>query len=123
MLYNEFCRRVTTALPVGTELPNPGGGTSTIVSYTARNVTYRRGQSNISVALEDLYRAYQTFRGTTLTSPQLKSYQPRVFDSTQSGHSCNCTFLFLILQAIGVVDRITGLGQRGHPFQVVIPGS
>jgi len=122
MTYADFCQQLRAALPLGTVLPNPGGGTSTIVSYTARNVTYRRGHSRITMAWEDLYRAYLRFQGTTLDSTMLKDYQPRVFDSTRGGHSCNCTFLFLVLQAMGVVDRIGGAGRRGHPFQVVIRG-
>lgn len=43
MQYHEFCRKVIETLPVGTVLPNPGGGDSTIVSYTGRKVAYRKG--------------------------------------------------------------------------------
>ena len=121
MRYHEFCRKITETLPVGTMLPNPGGGNSTIVSYTPRKVVYQRGNSRIYVAFEDLYNAYDTFRGETLDSTTLRGLNPGVFDSKQSGHSCNCTFLFMVLKAIGVVNRIEGAGKRGNPFRVTIP--
>ena len=122
MLYRDFCQQVKAALPEKAAPRNPGGGTSTIVSYTDRNIRYRRGRSIISVAFEDLHQAYEAFRGTTLDSTMLRAYKPQVFDSRRGGHSCNCTFLFMVLQAIGIVERITGADRRGHPFQIVIPG-
>mgnify|MGYP000554193001 CR=1 FL=1 len=121
MQYHEFCRKVIETLPVGTVLPNPGGGDSTIVSYTGRKVAYQRGSSRFYVAFEDLYDAYDTFRGETLDSTTLRGFKPGIFDSKQSGHSCNCTFLFMVLKAIGVVNRIEGAGKRGNPFRVAIP--
>jgi hypothetical protein len=121
MEYCKFCRRIIEVLPVGTELPNPGGGSSTILSYPRGNIAYRRGNSKFYVAFEDLYDAYDTFRGETLDSTTLRDLNPDVFDSKRGGHSCNCTFLFMALKAIGIVDRIEGAGKRGSPFRVTIP--
>lgn len=121
MQYNEFRRRIMETLPVNTTLPNPGGGDSEILSYTSRNIGYQRGKSTIRVAFEDLYRAYTMFQGEIVDSTQLKRYNPKVFDSKKSGHSCNCSFFYLLLKAIGIVDKIEGAGKRGSPFRVRIP--
>ena len=121
MRYCDFCHQIIETLPVGTVLVNPGGGTSTIVSYTERNIAYQRGNSKIYVAFEDLYDAYNASRGGTLDSSTLRGHNPQVFDSRQGGHSCNCTFLFIVLKAIGVVDRIEGAGKKGAPFRVTVP--
>jgi hypothetical protein len=43
-----------------------------------------------------------------------------VFPNPAGGHSCNCTMLFILLKAIGAVDRIQGEGVRGDPFWVTI---
>ena len=121
MQHYDFRRKIIETLPVGTALVNPGGGTSTIVSYTERNIAYQRGNPKIYVAFEDLYSAYNACRGGTLDSPTLRGHNPQVFDSRQGGHSCNCTFLFMILKAIEVVDSIEGAGKRGAPFRVTLP--
>jgi hypothetical protein len=102
-------------------LPNPGGGNTVIVSYTDHNIVYQRGNSRICVAFKDLYEAYKMFRGGILDSTKLREYKPWVFDSKRGGHSCNCTFLFMVLRAIGVVDTIAGAGKKGDPFWVKIP--
>jgi hypothetical protein len=121
MRYHDFRQRIIDTLPVGTALPNPGGGNSIIVSYTEHNIAYQRRNSKIYVAFKDLYDAYNTFRGGILDSTTLRGHNPQVFDSKRSGHSCNCTFLFMVLKATGVVDRIEGAGKRSDPFWVMIP--
>ncbi len=121
MKYEEFRRIIMEKLPVNTILPNPGGGNSIILSYTSSNIAYQRGKSTIRVAFEHLYNVYMMFQGDIIDSTQLKRYNPKVFDSTKSGHSCNCTFLYMVLKAIAVVDRIEGAGKKGSPFRVRIP--
>ena len=68
-----------------------------------------------------LYAAYTTFRGKTVSSTDLREYAPQVFDSKRSGHSCNCTLLFMVLKMIGAITTIEGKGVRGNPFRVTIP--
>ena len=121
MKYWEFYQRLVSSLPVGTVLRNPGRGTSEIVSYTDTQIVYKRGNSRIYVSIMDLYDAYERFRGKTVNSTGLRNYAPQVFDSTMGGHSCNCTFLFMVLRAIGTIARIEGEGKRGSPFRAVIP--
>jgi hypothetical protein len=118
--YRQFYQRITSSVPVGTILQNPGDGTTEIKSSTEKNLTYKRGNSNISVAMRDLYDAYRHFQGTTVSSSDLRRFAPSVFDSKQSGHSWNCTVLFMLLREAGIVARIQGKGQKGSPFRVYI---
>ncbi|HEY3267134.1 MAG TPA: hypothetical protein VGM37_09425 [Armatimonadota bacterium] len=118
---DEFEHRVCEALRIGTVLNNPGGGTSAITGLSGGKLAYRRRRSTIRVALRDLYDAYAEFRGRRLSGPDLRIYSPSVFDSAKSGHSCNVTFLFLVLKSIGAVEHICGAGKRGDPFYVIIP--
>ena len=92
------------------------------MSYLEQKVAYRRGRSTIYVAFEDLHDAYATYRGEILDSSTLRAHKPRVFDSKQGGHSCNCTFLFMLVKELGVVDCIHGAGKRGSRFWVELPG-
>jgi hypothetical protein len=120
MNFQQFVSEIMTNLPVGVTLTNPGGGTSTIISYSDKNIVYRRGNSKISVSFEDLFQAYNEFKGKTVYTTDLRKFAPKVFDSKQSGHSCNTTFLFLILKLLGKVDEIKGEGKANHPFYVSI---
>ena len=120
MQYAEFRQRVMSALPPRTVLQNPGGGTTTIISYTDTQIVYLRGRSRMYVSMADLYGALRQFRGTLVTSSDLKEYAPHVFASTRGSHSCNCTVFFMALRAIGLATKIEGRGRRGSPFQVTI---
>lgn len=121
MKYQEFYLQTISKLPVGTTLQNPGGGTSKITKYTNTHMVYKRGRSDIRVSMADLHAAYRTFLGKTVSSTDLREYAPRVFDSKRSGHSCNCTLLFMVLDEIGIVSTIDGDGKSGNPFRVTIP--
>jgi len=118
MTLEEFVERIRTALPVGSILENPGGGTSTIIAHSPSFITYRRGKSSIRVAHESLFKAYTAFLGRQLSSSDLKVFAPNVFDSAArpAGHSCNGTFLLLLLRHLGLAGDIQGKGVRGNPY-------
>jgi len=116
-----FVELVLHRLPAGTVLANPGGGYSQVVRYSGGSLVYRRGSSMFYVSLEDLYDAYRAFLGRHVSSADLRDYARSIFESKSGGHSCNCTMLFMLLKAIGVVDCIHGAGVRGNPFSVTIP--
>jgi len=122
MEFSEFKQKIRTSIPIGTILDNPGGGTSTILSCSSEAMSYRRRNSTIYVSLRDLFDGYVRFKGGSMSSNDLKVINPSVFDSNArpAGHSCNCTFLFMVLQKIGVVTHIQGHGVRGDPFFVVL---
>ena len=119
MTYHDFCSRVKEALPPGTVLPNPGAGTSKIKGYSNAKVSYIRGTSTISISFTDLFTAYTEFSGKEVSSRDLRDYAPQVFDSAArpAGHSCNCTFLFVVLTKLGLADGVRGEGKRNQPFR------
>ena len=118
----EFVKALKASVPVGSVLDNPGGGTSKIVGYSQSSVTYRRGKSTIRVSYESLFRAYSAFSGRQVSSSELKLFAPSVFDSAArpAGHSCNATFLFLLLGELGIASAIAGRGVKGDPYFVAI---
>ena len=122
MNLQKFTTLTKKTLPVGRVIKNPGGGITTIESYTDSKVRYRRGASMIYVSLADLYAAYSRFRGQSVTSAKLTKFRPSVFSSLArpAGHSCNCTFLFVLLQRSKLSGPIKGGGVRGNPFTVKI---
>ena len=123
MDYLDFHHRLVAALPPGTILQNPGGGTTEILNYTASdNLVYLRGRTRIYVSIRELFVAYQLFQGQMVSSADLRDFAPKIFDSKQSGHSCNCTVLFMVLRAMGLVDRIEGRGVAGYPYRVNLRG-
>jgi hypothetical protein len=122
MKFEIFVEQVNNSFPVGSLLQNPGGGTSLIVSIDRLKISYRRGSSTMSIKLLDLFDAYKQFQGMRLTSSDLKSMKPEIFDSSArpAGHSCNCTILFRILEGLQLCEPISGKGVRGSPFSIKI---
>lgn len=118
--FDDFAKRLRANLPEGTVLNNPGGGTSAVIWVDDSRVCYQRGRSRFYVGLRSLYGAYAHFAGGKVTTRQLKDYAPGIFDSTKRGHNCHCTFLFLALQQMGMVEQIYGQGHAGSPFGVTI---
>lgn len=117
-----FIADTKRVLPVGTVIDNPGGGTSTIVGFSETHVSYKRGRSKIAVAFADLYKAYYRFRGKEVSSTDLRKLWPTVYDSTArpAGHSCNCTFLFRLLEELQLSGPMSGSGVRGDPYSVKV---
>ena len=74
----------------------------------------------MSVKFSDLYEAYAHFFGKNMTTTDLRGFKPSVFDSSArpAGHSCNCTFLFLLLFGMKLCGEIEGSGKSGKPFYV-----
>jgi hypothetical protein len=63
-------------------------------------------------------RLYEGYWEDTCSSNDLKIYDPHIVISKSDGHSCNCTFVFLVLKELGLVE-IKGNGVRGNPFYVI----
>jgi hypothetical protein len=123
MTRQEFIHAARIALPSGYMFDNPGGGTSRILSVDEKAITYLRRNSSIRVQFADLFRAYDQFKGRKVSSTDLRGFAPAVFDSNArpAGHSCNCTFLFHLLQRLSLTDGpLEGRGVRGDPFSISI---
>ncbi len=117
-----FATSIKRVFPVGAVIDNPGRGTSMIVGFSEGHASYKRGRSTISVAFADLHDAYSRFRGEEVTSTDLREFRPSVFDSAArpAGHSCNCTFLFRLLEGLRLSSQINGSGVRGNPYSVEV---
>jgi hypothetical protein len=116
MNLKEFASSVKSKVPVGTVLENPRRGTSTILSYDGDRVCYERGHSRFYIDLAELGEAVEHFKGQYVTTAALKEFKPGVYDSSQRGHNCNCTLLFLLLREVGTIRKIQGTGKSGDPF-------
>jgi hypothetical protein len=123
MDFDQFKHEIRARIQVGTIFDNPRKGTSVITSVSDNGISYLRGKATIYVSFQDLFEALQHFSGSRVSSTDLKSYKPSVFDSkgTNPGHSCNCTFLFMVLKKIGIPLEIGGQGIKGDPYFVEIP--
>lgn len=115
-----FVQRFRASLPPESILPNPGGGTSTIIWCDHERVCYRRGSSRLYINLSDLHAVYIQFAGKDITTRLLKDYAPSLFDSAHNGHNCHCTFFFLALERMNLATGVWGRGQKGSPFGVTI---
>ncbi len=118
MGYAEFVQLLMTSLPAGLVLGNPGRGTSTILWCNEERICYMRGGLRLYVELTHLYEGYQQHIGRVMTTNDLKVMNPAIFDTKQNGHDCHCTFLFMALRRMGVVNEIQGAGRAGNPFAV-----
>jgi len=120
MDYLAFKSKFEVALPIGSVLKNPGCGTSEVLSNASDHVAYKCGKSRIRTSLSDFHASFIRFAGSRVTSSDLKVFRPSVYDSyaRPAGHSCNCTFLFLGLQQMGLSSAIKGAGVRGSPYTV-----
>lgn len=105
----------------GMVFENPGGGTSTVVNVTDTYISYKRKNSNMKLNISEIEAIYDIYKGKEVTSTELKKYKSKVFSSDDGGHSCNCTFLFLVLEKLGyTIGSIKGRGKRGNPFYIEI---
>lgn len=121
MNFDTFVQLLHERLQTGLVLANPGGGTSTVVECSDTQLRYGRGESTFRIGLHDLYQAYHHFAGGPVTTNDLASYAPGVFDQGHGGHNCHRTFSLMALLQMGLVGPIWGSGRPGDPFGVTIP--
>lgn len=115
MVYDEICNKIQEGLV----LNNPGGGSSTIKKITKDFIEYIRGNSPIRISSNIINKVFDEYNHTEIKTPELKHKYPEIFDSNEGGHSCNCTFLFLIFEQANLLEgTINGRGVRGSPFYV-----
>ena len=97
----EFCafrERIEENIAVGDVLPNPGGGTSTIVRIEDKGVRYRRGKCGLLLQWDIFYRAYRQFCGNFVDTGDLKKFDNSFDSKKQKVHNCNFTFAFMLLE-------------------------
>ena len=126
MTETQFIQASLQILHPGETFANPKRGVTEIVRIDAERLVYRRGSSKIATHLRDFHRAFTHFRGRRVSSVNLPTFAPSVFDSNPAegpaGHSCNCTVLFHLLGALGLAGPVEGAGVAGDPYTVVVLG-
>ncbi len=120
MIIDQFKHKISQVIQVGTIFDNPGKGTSKVIALFNRGILYARGKSVIPLSFQDILDAFEYFNGGRVSSNDLKAYRPTVFDSKKNGHSCNCTFLFMLLKEMGRASEVGGQGVKRSPFFVDI---
>jgi hypothetical protein len=106
-----FVKVIKNAAQKGTEFRNPSGrGTSKILSHSADYTSYQRGKSAITLGYDAMFDVLNIFTNKMVTSTDMREHNPSVFGA--KGHPCNCTFLFLVFLAAGLVDDIEGEGPQ-----------
>ena len=118
----EFIKKINSQILVGNKYDNLKGNNHTTISENdGESIIYLRGESKIKISILELWNTYDYLIKQELkniSSIQLCKYRPDIFDSKQNGHSCNCTFFYIVLKEIGLILKIDGKGVRGNPFYI-----
>ena len=115
MTKEEFVKKLTDSVKVGDVFDNPGCGTSTIQRIEDDTITYMRGTHDINLSIDVMYNAFIHFPNG------FSSNDLRPYNSQFKNHGCNCTFLMMMLKAMGIVKQIEGsMKPRDLPFRVKI---
>lgn len=122
MDYQQFQALIKNALSDGDTFHYPGGGTSQVKKVLTYKVGYKRSTSTIYLSIPDMFSTFTEFSGSSITTNDLKRFMPEVYDSKAlpAGHSCNCTFFFMVMNSIGLAEKIMGKGVRGNPFGIML---
>lgn len=118
MTKGEFVKKLTDSVKVGDVFDNPGSGTSLIKKIKDGRITYARGEykGNINIDIDVMYNAFAHFPNG------FSSNDLRPLDKQFKSHGCNCTFLMMMLKAMGIVKQIEGRREKPQdlPFRVKI---
>ncbi len=116
MKREEFFKMIKEHFSVGNEFDNPKKGTSKIISITSDKITYRRINSSISLKIDIMYDAFIKFKGKKCSASDLEEFNDTFRKNV--GHTCNCSFFFIIMRELGLSSEIKGKGVVGNPFYV-----
>lgn len=99
-------------------LQNPLRGTSTIKDINSDRVVYQRGNSKLYLSFNDIEDVFYEFRSGIVTTNDLKDFRKEIFSSEHNGHGCHCTFYFMLLREVGLIDEIKDKGVSGSPYYI-----
>ena len=106
-------------IKIGDILYTPNHAEKRICSITDEVMIYEHGRSRVWFLMADIVSAYERFKGTRVSSKDLRKFSPHVFDSKQCGHSCNAIVFQMIMVRCGLTyGDIQGTGLSGNPFYI-----
>lgn len=116
---NEAVQVILKSISHGQRLNNPKKGISIIYELNQDHIVYIRGKSKIKINTDDIADVIDLFKGKKCSSLDLREWRPNIFNSNCNGHSCHCTFLFMLLKNAGLIEGdIQGEGKSGSAFFV-----
>jgi hypothetical protein len=117
----EAVQVILQSIQIGQEFNNLRRGTSKIYDKNDKHIVYIRGKSKIEIKTYDISDAFDLFKGKNCSSSDLRQWRPYIFDSKHNGHSCNCTFLFMLWRNANLIEgNIQGGGKSRNPFFVCL---
>jgi len=110
---NKLSTLLKEKIKVGCTYKNPKSGTSKIKSFDNEGITYIRGASFLFISWRDIDSAYEHFKGTYITTRDLKNFNKHAFEYP---HPCNSTFFMMLLENVNLIEgKISG-----YPFGIKI---
>lgn len=110
---------INNKIKIGDILYTPNHAEKRICSVTDEVIIYEHDRSRVRFFMADIVSAYERFQGYRVSSSDLRSFSPHIFDSKQGGHSCNAIFFQMIMVRCGLTDGdIQGAGLAGKPFYI-----
>lgn len=91
-----------------------------ILGTNKERIHYQRGKSTVSLKYNQLFKAWDAFKGSTVTSEQLQDWKPEVFDSKghpKPGHDSNCGMFLMLMEHLGLA---TDLDRDGRSYRATL---
>ncbi|MCV6590568.1 MAG: hypothetical protein OIF57_16310 [Marinobacterium sp.] len=90
-------------------------GSVSIISNNQGRIHYHRGKDTISFKYSHLYKAWDAFRGESITCEVLKAWKPSLFDSRahpKAGYDSNCGVFLFLLEHLGLAREVNRKGRK-----------
>ena len=95
---------------------------SKILDIKNEKIKFEHGgtKNPLFLSISDIFYVYKLLiKLNKVKTSQLRKFKPKVFDSQQGGHTCNCVFAFMILKRLGLINgNIKGKGKKGAPYYI-----
>lgn len=91
-------------------LPNPCSGTSKIIKITDNSITYKRGNSKITIKAEDINSAYEEFKGKRVSTSDLAEFNSAFSRTTR--HRCNASLFLMLMDKCNLTKTGIKINKR-----------
>ncbi len=92
----------------------------TILGTNKDRIHYQRGKSTVSIKYSQLFKAWDAFKGSTVTCQQLQEWKPGVFDSKghpKPGHDSNSGMFLMLMEHL---ELATDVNRDGHLYSAIL---